>query len=193
MRTTHKWFRFRQNKGAGGSWFPSGDMLFWVLRTPFVQAVVGGSWKTRNILGDTDYDAITELKAAAPAGEIKLTPPDCLIFNTEIAELIAVDAEHDNTFFYTDATGTVARKVYVGNLTGKPYFDYENKHFIFAKPDADGINHFLVFQTARSATSIPSLSTVIAYLTGTIDFDGVVKTDTTGRVILDEYGRIQLY
>jgi hypothetical protein len=193
MRTVHKWLRLKTNKGAGGSWFPSGDMIFWVLRTPFVQAVAEGSWKTVNIFGNTDYDAITAAKVAAPAGEIKLTPPDYLIFGTGDAKLIAVDAEHDNTFFYTDATGTVARKVYVGNLTGEPYFDYEDKHFIFAKPDADGINHFLVFETARSESTIPALSTVISYLTGTLEIDGVVKTDSTGRPILDEYGRIQRY
>jgi hypothetical protein len=169
------------------------DMVFWVLRKVFSQSAVPGAWTSPNVFGDTDYDALTETRSDSPGGsQYKLDPPHYIKFKTGLTKLSTLDGLHTNSFFY-DAGGN-ARRIYVGNITGDKYFDYEDKHYIFAKVDTDGTSQLIAFDSPRSASTSPSLTFMIGWLTGTLDLTGYVfKSDAQGRVILDEYGRLIPY
>jgi len=177
-----EWYLYNNKYPA----MPVSDLELWILRNPMLY-VSAGKFTSKDVTGNGNIASLFNSETDL-TGTTKLTEVTRMN-ETATAEIIAIDLTLQYPFF-TDGV-SASRDLYVGDFPADYVFNMSDT--LFAKIDSGGISNVMLFKTARTASTTPTLAYVEAYLRGGLVYTGTYKTDQDGRPLLNDQGGLIFY
>jgi hypothetical protein len=186
MRTPVRYKILENSRNSSKVPFPLTDIEMWILINPMTLVSLN-NFKSLDVSGNSNHGYLKN-EDTVLTGDIKLTEVTELHIVPN-AGIIAID--NLMTYpFWTDGVSSYKEK-YVGDFPAD--YVYNRDNILFAKIDSGGISNVILFSSARTTSTNPTIAQVEAYLRGEIVYTGVYKTDQNGEPILNSDGGLQFY